>query len=236
MRVTPYDMVFGTAEFEGERFPAIAEEAQTRGFDLLDPERFVMLGETGVLIRQILGDDDAGEAVSQLGALLYHAFHFSRTGKLVLELTEADARALVEAAPDDNTPFAPPSAAGYIQLPRNLFWSRIDPAAPAESVDGFFWVWREIQAPQLARLQLLLVLGLRADRAGLSLIDIGEDVPGTLAAWAQMQAREDGEDFANVLPGGEIQKLLAITTPLEALKLAALCFRHLATQAETKHG
>ncbi len=224
-RITPYEMVFGTGPFEAERFPAIASEATGRGFDLLDPERFVMLGETGTLIREILGEDDAGEVVSQLGALLYHAFHFARTDKLVIELSEADARALTQAKPGSDAHYTPPSVAGYVQLPRNLFWSRIDPAAPAESIDGFFWVWREIQSPQLARLQLLLVLGLRPDRAGLSLIDIGEDVPGTLGAWATLHARDDGEDFSNVLPGGEIQKLLAVTTRLEALKLAALCFK-----------
>lgn len=235
MRVTPYDMVFGTGPFEPERFPAIAGEAEGRGFDLLDPERFVMLGETGVLIRLVLGDEDAGGAVSQLGALLYHAFHFWQAGKPVFEITEADARALIAATPDAAARYAPREPAGYVQLPRNLFWSRIDPAAPAESVDGFFWVWREFQAPKPARLQLLLVLGLRADRAGLSLIDIAEDVPAKPGAWAETQARVDGEDFANVLPGGDIQRLHAITTPLEALKLAALCFRHLET-AEANNG
>src|SRR4051794_24048703 len=79
-RTTPYDMVFGDAPFESEWFPAIAEEAATRAVDALDPARFVMLGATGSLIREILGEEDSGSAAPQFGRLLYHAFHFWHEG------------------------------------------------------------------------------------------------------------------------------------------------------------
>ncbi|HEX7091352.1 MAG TPA: hypothetical protein VF192_14515 [Longimicrobiales bacterium] len=123
----------------------------------------------------------------------------------------------------------PPAPAGYLQLPRNLFWARVDEAATPEPVDGLFWTMaREGDAGgPPARLDLLLALGLWPGRPGLSVIPVAEPLAGrSLADLALARARPDGADFANVLPGGELEGLFALTTPAEVLKLFALVWSY----------
>jgi hypothetical protein len=100
-------------------------------------------------------------------------------------------------------------------LPRNRVWSRITEDAHAEALDGFFFAgdW------------VLYVLGLMPGRPGFSIMEVntGGDEAETISI-AELKAREDGDDFANVLPGGELQGHFAITNIAEALKLAARCF------------
>ena len=114
-----------------------------------------------------------------------------------------------------------PARAGYVSLPRNLIFSRIDENAQAEAVDGFFYILNEV------RLDVLLILGVVPNRAGFSIINLA----GVLSDAAEghfgdVQARADGTDFENVLPGGS-GRLYAITNAMEALKLVSRTFRHL---------
>ena len=113
-----------------------------------------------------------------------------------------------------------------MQLPRNLFWARPDPAGAAEPLDGFFWTLG-------SRFDVLLALGVRPRRPGFTAIPVGValDTPGA-GDWADRKARAEGDDFANILPGGELNGLLGVTTPGEALRLAALCLRHVADRAD----
>lgn len=83
----------------------------------------------------------------------------------------------------------------------------------------------------VARLDLLLALGVRVGRPGLSLVPVSVEAPAALEQWARVEARPGGTDFANVLPGGELQGYHALTTQAEVLKLAVLCFWHLDTVA-----
>jgi hypothetical protein len=249
-RDTPYDLVFrrGRLDFEGERFAAVREEAEVRGVPLDDPERFVMLGSVGALMREMVLDeataDEAGEvwqalppeAVAQLGALLYHAFRFHEAGGSVHEIDEATARALAATPVDAMSPrddasataatarvaLRAPADAGYVQLPRNLFWARPGETGAAEPVDGFFWT-------RGRRFDVLLALGVRPRRPGFTAVPVGVELEkaGSTADWADRKARDEGDDFANILPGGELNGLLGITSAAEALRLAALCLRRL---------
>src|SRR5690606_32011032 len=89
----------------------------------------------------------------------------------------------------------------------------------------FFWSSPGANAQAAGdRLDLLFALGVRAGRPGLSLFDIALDTTAKLSEWATVDARPDGTDFENVLPGGELQGYHAITVGAEALKLATLCF------------
>ena len=229
-RETPYDIVFrqGRIDFEGARFAEVRAEAEQRGMEVDDPERFIMLGSVGALLREMILDeeasDDAGDlwhavppqAIAQAGALLYHAYRFHRAGSRVFPIDEASARALVAGRPPDAGPAELPDA-GYVQLPRNLFWARADDAGPAEPVDGFFFASGH-------RLELLFALGVRARRPGFTAIPMGV-APAELDTLADAPARDDGADFANILPGGEIDGLHGLTSLAEALRLAALCLR-----------
>ena len=71
----------------------------------------------------------------------------------------------------------------------------------------------------------LFVLGLMPGRPGFSVMEVSsahaESEPVSIA---ELTARSAGEDFANVLPGGDLQGHFALTNTAEALKLAARCF------------
>jgi hypothetical protein len=229
-RMHPYELVFGTPAFEEEAFPGIRQEAEDRGVDVRDREQFIMLVAVGDLMRSMLPDDAPHSATTQFGALVTEAYHFWLAGKRTYALDEAALRALL--APDlelGSWDMAPPAPAGYVQLPRNLVFARIDEGAHAEAVDGFFFLMPGINDPAVppyASLSVLLVLGLVPHRGGFSVIDV--HTPMTAEApghFGDAQAREDGTDFSNVLPGGD--RLFALTTTLEVLKLAARCFWHL---------
>ena len=240
-RETPYDVVFrrGDIDFDA-RFDDVRAEALQRGVPLDDPERFVMLGSAGALLRDMLLDaaaaDEAGElwdalpprAIAQAGALLYHAFRFRESGARVASLDEAATRALLAAGRPGAADGAPPApGAGYVQLPRNLIWARAEEGGPAEPLDGFFWALGP-------RFDALLALGVRSRRPGFTAIPIGLELasPTELARIAAAPARTQGADFENILPGGELDRLLGLTNTGEALRLAALCLLEVSARGD----
>jgi hypothetical protein len=76
----------------------------------------------------------------------------------------------------------------------------------------------------------MLVLGMRADRPGFGTIAVGTDlVAAPLGHWADADARPEGRDFENILPGGELRRLYGLVTEGEALRLISLLFWHAAT-------
>jgi hypothetical protein len=88
-------------------------------------------------------------------------------------------------------------------------------------VDGFFYILGD------TRLDVLLVLGVVPNRAGFSIINIAGMLSDAAEGhFGDVQARVDGADFENVLPGGS-GRLYAITNAVEALKLVSRAFRHL---------
>lgn len=221
-RITPYRLIFGTEVFDESRFEGVREEADTHG--AVSSAQLFMLPAAGDLLRDLTPPEGGREIVAQVSALLFSAFRYWRHGRRTYRFTESELRDVV-ALPEPRAEPRPPANAGYVQLPRNLVWARVAEEGAAEPVDGFFWSAPAVEETGAAeRLDLLFALGVRAGRPGLSLFDVSLDAPAQLADWATVSARPDGEDFENVLPGGELQGYLAITTGAEALKLAALCF------------
>ncbi|HEX9109229.1 MAG TPA: hypothetical protein VF832_18405, partial [Longimicrobiales bacterium] len=197
-RPSPYELVFGgdaEADVEAEAFPAIRAEALERGVDASDPQRFIMLSAAGTLMRELLPDDAEARAVLEVGQLIFHGYHFWRFGKRRYEVDVALARRLLAHPPlVGQWELTPPHPAGYLALPRNLVWARVEADAPPEAVDGAFWtmVGREDPAlPPYARLDALLVLGLRADRPGFSVVPVGAELPGSPGHWADVRARAE---------------------------------------------
>jgi hypothetical protein len=229
-RPTPYELVFAGAPFESEAFPWIGEEAEARGVPTADPARFLLLGQVGRLLRNLLPEGAGGEEAERYGMLIFQAYHFWRFGKRVLALDEGKARALVELpAPVGGWEMTPPAPAGYVQLPRHLFWARVEEGATPEPVDGFFWTMvgtEDPERPPYRRLDVLLVLGMYPGRAGFSTIAVGAELESALEGhWGDVTGRLDGEDFANILPGGELQGWHGLVTEVEVLKLASRIFR-----------
>jgi hypothetical protein len=227
-RPTPYHLIFGAPAFEEARFELIREQAAERR--AVTPTELFMLPAAGTLQRELLPADADPEThrelVAQMSVLLFHAFRFWLHGRTVYELTESAARALVAPGPlAAGWHFRAPSPAGYVQLPRNLFWARVADDAAPEPVDGFFWSAPSAdEGGSAGRLDILLALGVRRRRPGLSLVDASVETGETLQQWADVNARPGGTDFENVLPGGELQGYHSLTTMAEVLKLAARCF------------
>jgi hypothetical protein len=228
-RQLPYELAFQDEAFERTHFPAIRDEAEQRGTSTTDPEQFLELSSVANILRTVLVEGDR-PAVTQFGPLLHQAYHFWSFGKKVYEVDEPLFRQLTGDLPASGPqPLLPPTPAGYLVLPRNLLWARIADDAVPEAIDGFFWTMvgaDDPQMPPFERLDILLILGLRPGRPGFSVADVSAllaDEPAD--QWADARAREEPhEDFANILPGGELQQLRAIETRGEALKLVARVF------------
>ncbi len=234
-RTDPYALAFGAEAIDDRLFPPIEQEAEARGFDLEDPDRFLFLSSVGRLLQAIAGASeagadtlapdageagpDAGEALRQHGRLLYHAFHFWRAGKVFVELEEDRIRRLLDAEnPASDRELVAPAVAGYLRLPRNLVWAAPEPGLRPEPADGFFWMLEPGRS-----LHVLAALGVRPDRPGFSVVTASGDLARE-AHWADADARPGGLDFATTLPGGELDRLYSLETTAELLKLASLCF------------
>ena len=214
VRAHPYDVVFN-AELEA-RLDEITAEAAERDVDTRNADRFGMLVSAGALLRALIPDDAPRDAIRQVARLIYHCYHYRAAGKQNFEIDEPVLRELLStgfvARPG---PVQAPAPAGYVLLPRNRVWSSIAEAEHAEAIDGFFFTgdW------------VLYVLGVMAGRPGFSIMEVDlARGDGEVTSIAELRARADGDDFANVLPGGELQGHFAITNTAEALKLAARCF------------
>jgi hypothetical protein len=225
-RMTPYELVFGDTDFDVRLFPAIDEEAEAYGVDPTHPDRFNFLPRVGEILRSVVSPDAPPEALDQYRALLYHAFNFWCHGKCLYLIEPAVARFVVEAAPSlQGWDFDMPRPSVYLQLPANLFWASISADGAPEPVDGVF-VTAARSADALGvpyqQVELLLVLGIRRDRAGFSIIPFSTEVgPGIAQEWAAAEGRAGSKDFENLLPGGELAGLYSILTASEALKLSA---------------
>lgn len=227
-RSHPYDLVFASDELEGTAFPAIRAEAEARGVDPGDREALLLLEGMGELMRGLLPPDASAPAFAQFSAIAYHAYHYWLAGKQTQLVGDDALRRLLDPATRIGSwDMVPPAPAGYTQLPRNLLFARVEADAPAEGVDGFFHVMRGVNdpaVPPFARLDVLLVLGLVPNRAGFSIVEVSTDVTAEAAGhFGDVQAREQGNDFENILPGGE-GRLYAVTNTLEVLKLVSRVF------------
>lgn len=225
-RLTPYEMAFADDGFETRIFPRLLAEADAQGEDPARRDRFAFLSLAGDALRDVVPDDAPPDALEQYRSLLYHAFNFWRAGRRLYTLDLPLARYLVEGAPTlAEWHFRTPSTSLYVQLPPNLFWASISPDVAPEPVDGFFVATSrgdDPLGPAYSQLEALMVLGMRRDRAGFSIIPFYTEVGAGIAAdWAETPGREGARDFENVLPGGEMAGLYSILTTAEALKLLA---------------
>lgn len=225
-RLTPYEMVFAGEQFEASLFPRLREDAQLFGMSPVHADQFPQIPGVAEAVRDVLPPDAPADAVEQYRMLLYHAFNFWCYGKRVYLVEPAVARYLVEAAPAMvEWELDLPYRSLYIQLPARLFWASISPDTPPEPVDGMFLTCADVTdtpGRPFKRLSVLVVLGIRRDRAGFSVIPFDTEAgPGIARVWAETEGRAGGVDFENILPGGEIQGLYSILTAAEVLKLLA---------------
>jgi hypothetical protein len=213
-RSHPYELIFN--EDLEAKLDAVTDEATERDVDINDHERFSMLVAVGELLGELVPDGASPDVIREVAGLLFHCYHFLRASKPTFEIDEAVLRELLStgfvAGPWE---LKAPAPAGYVVLPRNRIWSRITEDTHPEAIDGFFFVDTNI----------LFVLGLMEGRPGFSIMEVGaHHLADAHTSVAELKARSEGEDFANILPGGELQGHFAVTNSAEALKLAARCF------------
>jgi hypothetical protein len=224
-RITPYELIL--EPLETELFPAMRAEAEARGSDPRRSDQFLLLGHTGAALKELIAEDAPTEALDEYGELLYHGYQFWAFGRRLYALDDDLTKLLT--APEYQMPdwelAAPPSA--YIQFPYQRLWGRVASEAPYEPIDGCFVVVDETEpAPSSgAHLRALLVLGMRPERPGVSLIAYRTDLhPRSAPARAEKPWREGDPAFASTIPGGERKdfRTLATTSELEALLLRTL--------------
>jgi hypothetical protein len=229
MRAHPYELAFADPAFEETHFPAMRAEIERVGVDGADPAQFLELRAVAGVLRTVL-DDALETAVARFGPLLFQGYHYWLFNQRTIELDVPALRNILGDHPEIGVwELIPPTGAGYLQLPRNLLWARIGPDATPEAVDGLFWTMigsGDPLVPPFPRIDLLLVLGLVPNRPGFSVVEVstplGDDPQGH---WGDAKARDDRQlDFANVLPGGELQQLHSLETTGEVLKLVSRAF------------
>lgn len=214
-RETPYERAFGERRFEEREFPAIQEEAGTRGLDPGDRDQFSLIGRTGLLLRELVPEGTPSGALETYLATLFHAFHFWRGGREMYAFEEEVVRELVEAPPAlEGWDPELPAAAVYLELPRQLFWAAVaEEGMPPEPVEGIFVRARSGPEPErLRRLQALMVLGMRPGRAGFSAVEI-EAAPEDAGAGLGPDA------FRSDLPGAELAELYGLRERQEVVVL-----------------
>jgi hypothetical protein len=229
-RRTPYELVFVDGGHEAEAFPALVEEAQSHGIEESVPERLLLLESAGRLLRALRPEsEDVLGGRGEYGALLFHGFRFWRADRPLYVLREGALRSLLaRLRPIGAWVLDPPAQSGYLQLPRNLVWVPGEADETPEAVDGFFWTLAPVIGAAGSRLLLALVAGVRTGRSGFHVIAVEAPVPAEpVGHWGDVAGRADGPDFENILPGGELGGLFALTSVAEALRLASLVF-HLA--------
>lgn len=236
-RRTPFELAFPDEEALDDFVRSVEAEAEMHGVDASNRVAFSMLGAAGAAVRRMQGPDAPAEAIQDYLALLYHLYHFVRHGRPLHLVGVHVARFLVEGSPggpggEDTTEVAePPARAGYVQLPRHLFWIG-GGEQTAEAVDGFFWTVAEDGV-----LHLLLATGMREGRPGLAVVPLPEAPWSEAGAWMEARVRPEGKDFRTTLPGGELEGLYSLTAAGEVLKLAARLFAYeaMAPESVEKH-
>jgi len=205
-RPTPFDFVFGG--LAAERFPAIRDSLVRSGADSADRDRFVLDSEATALLRELVPEEGAGEAITEHLALLHHAWLFWRDGSRVAALGRDEARALVAGA----GPALGGGAGGarYIQFPERMFWAELEEGEPHEPLDGLF-----VHEAAGSELAVLAIFGYHPAREGFSVASAQGPRPGSLARPA------GGLPFTAVMAGGAEAGLHSLVGEAELLELAA---------------
>jgi hypothetical protein len=219
-RITPYELALPDPEEAGTLMDRVDAEAEEAG-GVDDLQGFMLLGSVGRFLRDLRPAEAHGEALHQYASLAYHVWRFHRAGRPFWLLTTHAARYLVDGSPAPGPPTLPEEA-GYLQLPRHLFWVQPGPDEAPEPVDGFFW-----HRSAAGVFHVLLAMGIREGRAGLGVVPVADAPWADAGRWLDASVRPDGEDFATTLPGGELEGLYSLAAAGEPLKLLARTFAYL---------
>jgi hypothetical protein len=244
LRPLPGDTVFPDAGERETTFQAIREEIEARGEGGHDPGAFALLTATRRALAQLREADDSGDGGHTHAILLFHAWHAWAAAARPRLVTVPAARWAVESETDgeQTREGGPPRegagfpAAGYVQFPQHLFWTRESEEDRPRPVDGFYWTRLD------ETLHLLGVVDPAATTGGVEVLPLPGVPMSDRGVWLSETMREEGDDFRSSIPGSELEGLYELRTAGELLKLAASLdhlvrrFPDAAAEAETPDG
>ncbi|MBK5189009.1 MAG: hypothetical protein JJD97_12260 [Gemmatimonadaceae bacterium] len=232
-RLTPYELIL--EPLERDAFPAIRAEGEQRGSDVHRRDQFLLLGHAGAALDEMVSEDADPASLDEYGELLYQGFQFWSYGRRLYSFEDSATSLVTDAdyAIGDWILAGPPAC--YLQFPYQRLWARVSASAQYEPLDGIFAVAAETESKvdSGTHLRMQMVLGLRPDRPGVSLVSYRDDLdPAKVAARAEHPWRADGAPYANLIPGGERMgyRTLATRSELEALVIRS--FHYLDTHLD----
>ena len=238
MRTTPIHLLFPEGDVDRQRLADILSEAERAGIDSWNPLAMAALPGVAAWVSELRPGDQEPQAVHAYSALVFYAAHALGAHGQILEVNEGVGRALGSSganAETTNWSGQPYSAAGYAQLPHNLFWvqTRVEAegadgeaGALAEPLDGIFWASTPGEPAARGGLWVMLAAGIRPGRPGFNAIALDRLPLADVAQWVDADMRGDGTDFENLLPGGDLAGFLTLGTTGESLKLLSRVWRH----------
>lgn len=240
-RQNPFAVGLPSPEWATEQFGAIRAEAEQKRADLENPGAFLLLTEVRHALEALRPDAATTPSPSAdgnhlgFGTFLFHAFHLralqTRDRPALIGMDAQLPTGLVDLDPSFVFAGAPklPYRAGYLQLPRNRFWTYAGgEEAPPEPLDGLSWV--RVPLPEVSGVSegvsVMGVSGWILDRPGFSVIPLAPFPVADAPALEARSAREAGRgaDFSTNLEGGALAGLLSLETPAEFFKLLFRAF------------
>jgi len=215
LRRTPAELLFSDVAEAQETIAGLSAEASELGIDPTDPLALAQVPGVGRVLASVRPEGEDPHAAHAYSSLLYFSVHSLSLPEPALLVDESLAR---RATGDDPLGWQdwdgnPPQPAGYLQLPRNLFWLSPANDRPAEAVDGLYWVHSG------GALWVMIAAGLLPGRPGFSAVMLDRLPAGDAPAWYRAAMREESVEFSSTLPGGELSGFYSLDSAGEALKL-----------------
>ncbi len=223
-RRTPFELVFEVDELAAREFPELRLEAERRRIETARRHEFARLERARALLAELAPDPVDPVALDRYLDVLFQSFNFWIAGCQLIACETEPVRDLIEASPDLGG-WRPhlPHPAFYLELPKNLFWAEVMEDEPPEPVEGVFVTREPVEG---TRAELLLVMGMRPERPGLSAAGLAVDLE---------QAPEPSEPdlFRSKIPGAELAGLYSLSRSSEAVLLLLRLLWYLDTYPES---
>ncbi len=224
-RKSPYEVLFGTEGLKESRFEAIRDEAVGTGVTTAWRDRFASLTGVRELLTDLVPDLADPVTLDQYLLILHHCYTFWESGCHHYSFEKSTVRSLIDAPPDVSL-WHPgtPCRSIYLELPQNLFWAVVVEGEPPEPAEGLFVSLPD--DPGSGQTDILLVLGVRADRPGFSVAELTADL---LAA----RTISEPDAFACDLPGADLADLCSLRRPSEIVMLLLRLLWYIDTYPES---
>lgn len=202
----------GLLEALGEqRFESLDRALKEAGTDALSRDAFLLNGEAGQLLREMVSEDAPAESVNAYGTLLHMIYLAWSRDWPVAAVTRERLKAALSASAEMRGRAGLPAVC-YVQLPLRMVWAEPAPGRPHEPLDGLFVLVGKVRASVVA------VLDFRSSGEGFTTMEAEMPLPAPAPA-----GRPDGSPaFASLLPAGDRAGLISVADTVELASLGLL--------------